>query len=410
MTQGTDRGGALPETVASPSKSGDGSGVDEGPFLSLEVEKQEVTGKRKKIITEHLERSEELIGQLYPVLVDSETGEILDGLERTTVDPNWRTESVVVPGDTEEEKTLARLRIKHHANWARKTIKRQDVLTEIAEKTGWRGLKPFAEFLGVSKKTISKYLPQKYKKQIQNVEPSSTFIFDDWFQNLDIDLSLWGCLDDRPEGFGDKTFHGNCSPTIIAAVLKRYSTLEDGLIFDPMAGSGTFIDVAKAVGYSDGQIIVRDIKPVRDDIEAGDAAKTGLPDESIDFIFAHFPYWKMIEYSDDKEDLSTLPIERFLLKSERIMAEMQRILRPGRFFVLMIGNIREGGIVDLEAKLSIMGCRHFTLWDKVVKKIRTWKQNFRGQRMGLAIARARQYNYTVTNHDTLLVFRKEGAL
>jgi len=76
----------------------------------------------------------------------------------------------------------------------------------------------------------------------------------------------------------------------------------------------------------------------------------------------------------------------------------------------MIGNIREGGIVDLEAKLSIMGCRHFTLWDKVVKKIRTWKQNSRGQRMGLAIARARQHNYTVTNHDTLLVFRKEGAL
>ena len=186
MTQGTDEGGAPAETVASRTKSGDGSGVDEGPFLSIEAEKQESTGKRKKHIIEHLERSEELIGQLYPVLVDAETGEILDGRERTTADPNWRTENVVVPGDTEEEKTLARLRIKHHANWARKTIKRQDVLTEIAEKTGWRGLKPFAGFLGVSEMTISRYLPQKYKKQADKSNTVLDFIFDEWFQNMDI--------------------------------------------------------------------------------------------------------------------------------------------------------------------------------------------------------------------------------
>jgi hypothetical protein len=42
-----------------------------------------------------------------------------------------------------------------------------------------------------------------------------------------------------------------------------------------------------------------------------------------------------------------------------------------------------------------------------VKEIRTWKQETRGQRMGLAIARAKARQSTVINHDTILVFRRE---
>lgn len=420
-------------------------------------------------LVDRLIRSAEDVGQLYPILEDAETHEILDGREREKADPNWRRKGLKFDGElSQREKTLLRLKIKHHSNWHRKDISRQEVLTEIAERTGWRGLKPFADFLNVNESTISRYLPQKYKDEIksqaakqracnpqakkindavqilaktekavetapyadekkqeilQNLkttrkslsilrEKISTEISHDdlvkqWLNDIEWKFSLWECQEERPEGFGDKTFHGNCSPTIIFAMLKKYSSLNDELIFDPLAGSGTFIDVAKALGYKSEQILARDIHPLRKDILYGDAENTELNDESVDFIFAHFPYWKLVGYSTHEDDLSNMDLNDFLLKSSKILEEMHRILRTNRFLIVMIGNLRKQGILDLEAEFSILGRRYFTLWDKVVKRIRTWQPETRGQRMGLAIARAKQHNHTVVNHDTLLVFRKD---
>lgn len=415
--------------------------------------------KRRNVL-EEIKKSSEDVGELYPVLIDEETGETLDGRTRLKANPNWRKEIV------KTKTTLDRLKIKYHANWHRKDFNRQKALTEIAERTGWRGLKPFADFLGVSEQTISKYLPQKYKDTIQSerakklaqpplakkvekaaqileetvkaVEKSnnaeekkqeivgklkvaqnslSSIVVDNheasieerisqWLDDIEWEFSLWECQEERPEGFGDKTFHGNCSPTIIFALLKRYSTLSDKLIFDPMVGSGTFLDVALAVGYKKEQILARDIHPLRGDVEFGDAENTALENESVDFIFAHFPYWKLIQYSANGSDLSNLNVDEFHEKTEKIFKEMYRILKKDHYFAVMIGNLRKQGVLDLEAQFSVIGSRYFTLWDKIVKRIRTWKPETRGQRMGLAIARARQHGFSVVNHDTILVFRK----
>lgn len=427
--------------------------------------------KRQKIIIEQLRASEKIVGQLYPVLIDADTGETLAGRERLVANPNWRRREMKIQGKTKEEKEIKRLQIKHNENWNRKDIDKKADLTEIAERTGWRGLKPFADFLGVSEDIISKYLPQKYKdvaqsqraqsprparsklagkvrktakklketrkavekapswlekkeeivssiestenmltnlsEELTSNNPTNENRIDTWLNEIEIQYSIWECLDERPEGFGDAGFHGNCSPTIIAAVLRKYSSLNDEIVFDPVAGSGTFIDVAKLMGYRDDQILARDIRPLREDIIVGDAIDTKLLDESVDFIFAHLPYWKLIEYTEDNpRDASRFSYEQFLLWCEEVIIEMKRILRRKRFLVVMIGNLREKGVVDLEAELSIIGSKHLTLWDKVIKRIRTWSPETRGQRMGRAIGRAKQHGYTVTNHDTLLIFRK----
>jgi len=350
-------------------------------------------------LTDRLRRSAEDIGELYPVLVDEE-GNILDGRSRIKANPKWR--KTLIEGLDEEKK----LKIKHHANWHRKDFNRTKALMEIAETTGWRGLKPFAEFLKVSEKTISRYLPEKYKLKHDSSHKNLSGC--QVFENFDFGFSVWNALPERPEGYGSKEFRGNCSPTVIFGLLSKYSQLND-VVFDPMAGSGTFIDVARAMGYESKQIIVRDIFPKRDDIDYGDAEQTNLPDESVDFIFAHFPYWTLIQYtSDNVSDLSNLAYKEFCSKTERIMREMHRILKKRKFFTVMIGNLRRGGILDLEATFSLMGSKYFTLWDKVIKIIRTWKEETRGQRMGLEIARAKAHNRTVVNHDTLLVFRKDS--
>lgn len=82
---------------------------------------------------------------------------------QTTAGPKLSQQDIIE--EWLDEIDIARLRIKHHANWHRKNIDRTKVLAEIAEVTGWRGLKKFAEFLGVSKMMKSKYLPQEYKKK-----------------------------------------------------------------------------------------------------------------------------------------------------------------------------------------------------------------------------------------------------
>lgn len=111
-----------------------------------------------------------------------------------------------------------------------------------------------------TEKSVSQFLdtmPQKYSMEEQ---------IESWLKDIEWQYSLWECQKERPEGFGDKTFHGNCSPTIIFALLERYSSLNDTLILDPMVGSGTFIDVARAMGYRDDQILAHDIRPLRSDV------------------------------------------------------------------------------------------------------------------------------------------------
>jgi len=364
--------------------------------IQEKIEKETVNKIKRETTVENIRKSAEDIGQLYPVLIDADTGEVLDGRNRLKADPDWKTQIVKTKDD------LAKLKVKHHANWHRKTINRQKVLTEIAEETEWRGLKPFAAFLDVHESTISRYLPEKYKLKHDSPHKIADCKV---FENFNFDLSTWEAEENRPEGYGSKDFHGNCSPTIIYGLLSRYATLKD-VIFDPMVGSGTFVDVAKAMGFTN--IIGRDIRPIREGIIRADAEHTELQDESVDFIFTHFPYWQLIQYTEDDEaDLSRLTFSDFISKTDRIFREMHRILKKGKFFTVMIGNMRKEGLLDIEAEISLMGRQYFTLWDKIIKQIRTWKPETRGQRMGLAIARAKSRKSTIINHDTILVFRKD---
>ncbi len=416
--------------------------------------------QRRTPLVKAIERSEKVAGQIYPVIIDKATGEIIDGRKRMRANPDWRIEEVEI------ESIEQKLAIKYHTVWFRQQLEKDKVLTEVAEETGWEGLEPFATFFGVSKETIAKHLPQKYKirkhkkkenpysdplnkekeaqkaiKKLKEVktaldvvapdaqeikemieeaitkleafqpkEEASITIADQiekWVEEMNPILSVWETHYDRPLGFGDKTFHGNCSPVIIMALLERYS-FPTQTIIDPMAGSGTFGDVAKVMGYKEENVYMSDIKPLRDDITKQDAADLPYEDGFFDLVFAHLPYWNLVEYTrDDPLDASRFTLEEFLVWSERVMAEMRRVLRPKGHFVAMIGNKRQSGIIDLEAKLSEIGTRYFTLWDKVVKKIRPWGAEKRGARMQLAAARAKSQNRTMVNHDTILVFRKD---
>jgi hypothetical protein len=85
-----------------------------------------------------LKKSENKIGQLYPIL-KSKDGQIIDGFHRQKADPNWK--SLVVPEiDSEEKLLLARL----IANFHRRQVTREEKeewingLAEIYQKQGYK--------------------------------------------------------------------------------------------------------------------------------------------------------------------------------------------------------------------------------------------------------------------------------
>jgi len=121
---------------------------------------------------------------------------------------------------------------------------------------------------------------------------------------------------------GDHRFAGHSPPQILENLL-HFCTEPGDLILDPMAGSGTTIDVCKKLGYP---YKVYDLSPYDDRIIENDATKgIPLPDDSVDFIFWHPPYGNLYRYSRKKTDLSN--VENFAEMFEVVTKHLYRVLK-----------------------------------------------------------------------------------
>jgi DNA modification methylase len=159
----------------------------------------------------------------------------------------------------------------------------------------------------------------------------------------------------RDDYGGSKDFHGNCSPQVVEQCIWRL-TEEGDLVLDPMAGSGTSLDVCrkfnrKCVGY--------DIKPPtdRNDIVQNDSRKIPLDKTSVDMVFIHPPYWNLATYTDAEEKLPDLSraktSEEFLKMLKPVFEECFRVLKKGKFMCILLGDlIREGKFVPLTRKAA----------------------------------------------------------
>lgn len=115
-----------------------------------------------------LKKSEEGIGQLYPIL-EAKDGEIIDGFHREEADKNWkriRLEHI----DTEEKKTIARLA----ANFHRRTVpysEKEAWINGLAQMYLGHGVpkgeiaKKISETAAVRYRTVLAYLRAEYKMQ-----------------------------------------------------------------------------------------------------------------------------------------------------------------------------------------------------------------------------------------------------
>ncbi len=140
---------------------------------------------------------------------------------------------------------------------------------------------------------------------------------------------------------GDKNYKGATPAYILWNLLQRYTRPND-LVIDPMAGSGTTLDVARELGR---RALGYDLQPTRPDIFRCDARKLPLQDEKAAFVFIDPPYSTHLEYSDDPRCIGKLDAQNpeYCEAMEKVIAEIDRILRPGRYMALYVSDSFQKG-------------------------------------------------------------------
>jgi adenine-specific DNA-methyltransferase len=143
---------------------------------------------------------------------------------------------------------------------------------------------------------------------------------------------------------GDRDYTGATPSWVIWQCLQRY-TREGDLVVDPMCGGGTTIDVANDLNR---RVKGFDLSPPRDDdrsdVVKADARKLPLKDSIADFVFIDPPYSTHVDYSDDPRDIGKLYAggpdggRAYFDAMENVIAEIERILKPGKFMALYVSD------------------------------------------------------------------------
>lgn len=219
----------------------------------------------------------------------------------------------------------------------------------------------------------------------------------------------------------DAKWRGNWSPYIPRNLLLRYSN-ENDLVLDQFAGGGTTLVEAKLLNRNIIGVDINDKALARCKekldfqhdgangkvrLKKGDARKLDfIPDEKIDFICTHPPHADIIHYSEGQdipEDLSALKKKDFLIELQKAARECYRVLKPGRFCAILIGDMRNKGCVQPLGfeTMQVFLDAGFTLKEIILKE----QHNCRAT--GYWKTNSIKYNFLLLAHEYLFIFKKQ---
>jgi len=173
------------------------------------------------------------------------------------------------------------------------------------------------------------------------------------------DMPLTTVVSDPERGpGGDPKYRGNWGGNFVGRLLDYF---EPRRVLDPMAGSGTTLDVCELRGIeADGY----DLNPnPRRGIGGWDATTDDF-DRSGDAIFFHPPYWDAIKYSGamwgdepDPRDLSQIKAwGDFVHQMNALVLKFWGALRVGGHMVVLVGDIaRKGRLYSMQHEIAWPG-------------------------------------------------------
>ncbi len=201
---------------------------------------------------------------------------------------------------------------------------------------------------------------------------------------------------------GNNKFQGVTPAFIIWNLIQRYTEPGD-LVVDPMAGSGTTIDVCKEEGR---KVIGYDIEPKHPEVIQNDARNIPLDDESVDLVFIDSPYGDNVSYSERPEDIGSISCEdeRFYHELEKVAIEAHRILKPGKVMGWLIGD------QWVKKRFTPVG---FKLYERLTKYFEpvdlVCARRGQSSHTGVWHYRAKKFNFYLRGFKYLLIMRKPAT-
>lgn len=205
---------------------------------------------------------------------------------------------------------------------------------------------------------------------------------------------------------GNNKFQGVTPAFIVWNMVQRY-TIPGDIVLDPMAGSGTTIDVAedegrKAIGY--------DINPAHPKVIKNDSRTIPLKNNSVDMVFIDSPYGDNVDYSNDLRDIGKISAEdtKFYNELEKVAKEIYRVLKPGKVLGWLIGD------QWVKRKFTPVGFRIYVMLTESVKfepmDMICVVRRSQSSNTGVWHYRARKFNFFLRGFKYLLLVRKPSLI
>ncbi|MDQ7009940.1 MAG: DNA methyltransferase [Candidatus Gracilibacteria bacterium] len=130
-----------------------------------------------------------------------------------------------------------------------------------------------------------------------------------------------------------------------------------------------------------------------------------LKKESIDFVLMHPPYVDIIKYSEGKikKDLSNIhDLDKFCDEIEKVAKESFRILKPGKYCAVLMGDTRrEKMYQSLAFKVMERFMKvGFALKEDIIKVQHNCKAT------GFWVKKSKDFNFLLIMHEHLFIFKK----
>lgn len=249
------------------------------------------------------------------------------------------------------------------------------------------------------------------------------------WKNYDYILTdtLWQFDKRDNSGVHSAKYHGNFIPQIPNQLFQRYTKAKD-FILDPFAGSGTSLIEAQRLNRnslgvelqpnmtleSNNLIEIEKKKDIISKVYTGNSQTFRFNDmlkyyniNNVQFIIFHPPYWDIIKFSENPNDLSnSKSLQDFLNALGKIIDNTCLYLEKNRYCAIVIGDkYANSEVVPLGFMcMNLFLERHLKLKAILVKNFEDTKG--KANQKAIWRYRALSSDFFIFKHEYIMVFKK----